>query len=104
MSKVALPPVHATGVGRRNGTMNEDLKRYLLPPLVAIPLVVGFLFIVIGAVEEFDPTLVGLGVAILVGNGVFWPLLFHKTGRDRREAAKARARRLAGGSGEEEEE
>lgn len=82
--------------------MNPDVKRYLLPPLVAVPLIVGFTLIVLGATadpDRIDQTLVGLGTIILVGNAVFWPLIFHKRGRDRREAAKRRALEAAGRAG-----
>lgn len=93
------------------------MKRLLLPPLVALPLVVGFLFIVLGAelpVGEPPPpnwTMIYLGAAIVVGNGVLWPLLFQWQGKRRREAmieeAKAEAQRKAAAAadnpGDEEE-
>lgn len=77
----------------------------LLPPLVALPVVIGFLFVVLGAelpVAEPPPpnwTMIYVGAAILVGNAVFWPLLFQWQGKRRREQmieeAKAKAARQA---------
>lgn len=81
--------------------MDETWKRMLLPPLVAVPMVVGFLFMLIGAeLPVADPpppnwTMIYIGAAIVIGNSVFWPLLFQWQGKRRREASIREAKEMA---------
>lgn len=81
--------------------MDETWKRMLLPPLVALPMVVGFLFMLLGAeLPVADPpppnwTMIYIGAAVVVGNSVFWPLLFQWQGKRRREASIREAKEMA---------
>lgn len=75
--------------------MDDKLKRYLLPPIVALPIIVGFLFILIGGAQGGGTTMILLGTAILVGNAAFWPLLFTWQGKREKEKQKEEARQRA---------
>lgn len=86
--------------------VDEMVKRYLLPPLVALPLVVGFLFIVIGGAEGGGETMIYIGLVIVLGNAAFWPLFFTWEGKRKKqqqmEEARRRAQEMAKQNAEEE--
>lgn len=72
--------------------LNEDTKRLVLPPLIGLPIVVGFLLILVGGIQGGGMVMVYIGAAILIGNGVFWPLLYTRQGKKEKEERRRQAR------------
>lgn len=75
--------------------LDEDTKRLILPPLIGLPIVVGFLLILIGGIQGGGMIMIAIGAAILIGNAVFWPLLYTRQGKKEKEEQRRRARQRA---------
>lgn len=84
--------------------LSENAKRMLLPPLITLPIVVGLALVGLGSAEIIEANtsnvaipetawpMIYIGAAILIGNGVFWPLVYTRRGKKKREERVSRRR------------
>lgn len=70
--------------------LDDDTKRLVLPPLIGLPIVVGFLLILVGGIQGGGMVMIYIGSAVLIGNAIFWPLLYTRQGRKEKEARRRR--------------